>query len=156
MKETEELILQEFKTRRIGKNCMLQFGSLHAASFSWGRRHLDNFETALASLIERGLLTQNGKILFLTETGYDYIYRDDTLDDSIQEVMAWIRSRNIGKNQPLSARPFKLVTADWSAYHRENVEAGLAQLTEEGCLSQNKQGIHFLTEEGYNQVYGTD
>lgn len=74
LEDTENIILSVFAKHKIGVGQMLMTNSFITLQNSVERFHFDNFNNAINSLIEKGLIQTTERGYILTQNGYDKIY----------------------------------------------------------------------------------
>jgi hypothetical protein len=76
IQDTVDLIMGDFRRRRIGKNEILLLPALLSTLQDADRYHLDNYDQAVKLLVKKGWLLTNGRGFVLTEEGYSEVYPD--------------------------------------------------------------------------------
>lgn len=74
LQDTVELILSDFRKRRIGENEMLLLPALLSTLQEADRYHFDNYDKAMKVLSERGWVATNGRGFVLTREGFSEVY----------------------------------------------------------------------------------
>lgn len=74
IEDTMDLIMSDFRKRRIGMNDILLLPALLATLQDADRYHFDHYDKAIRILVEKGLLIANGRGFILTEEGYSAVY----------------------------------------------------------------------------------
>lgn len=76
IQDTMDVILSDFRKRRIGKNEILLLPALLATLQDVDRYHFDQYDKAIHVLVDKGWLLANGRGFILTEEGYTEVYPD--------------------------------------------------------------------------------
>ncbi|MBL0310113.1 MAG: hypothetical protein IPP77_10665 [Bacteroidetes bacterium] len=72
--DTIEIILADFRKRRIDKNDILLLPALLATLQNEDRYHFDQYDKAIRCLVEKDWLIANGRGFILTNEGYREVY----------------------------------------------------------------------------------
>lgn len=111
---------------------------------------------ALQSLVADGYLEEREGTYFLTENGLSRIYPGgdiQALAEVREDILSFLRSNNARAGHALAVRPFFAQYAKrYNPLQMRAIEKAAATLTQDNIL-EDRNGGHFLTQTGYNQIY---
>jgi len=152
MTTTQEKIFEVFREFKIQKNGRLQFMSFNI--LSWDKLLREDFRNAMEDLISEKYIVQEKDCYVLTKTGYNYIYRNYSIDDTRALIMDVFQNYGVGVGEVLMQNSFFSWHTTEDRFHIDNLGLAMKDLISEGLIEITETGNFKLTKFGYDKIYG--
>lgn len=152
MTSTQEKILEVFKEFKIAINGILNPQSLNSRIRTWGKRSQDESTEAIKQLITGGYISSDDKWYILLEKGYNYIFRNYSIEDTEQLILDVFRKHKIGVGEILMQNSFLSFRQEAERFHFENFNNAILNLHTKRLIESSDMGYK-LTQAGYERIY---
>jgi hypothetical protein len=152
MTNLQERILEIFKDLKTSKNGVQKPQSFDSKIRLWDRRSQDEAEQAIADLITDNYMSVNESWYVLTEKGYNYIYRDYSIEDTEEIILDIVRNHKVGVGNIIIQNWFTSTQQSADRFHFDNFNKALQNIIDKDFLENTEQGLK-LTSSGYEKIY---
>lgn len=151
MTDTQEKIFEVFKKHKTPKDGVIKPQSFDIRN--WDRRIHDEFQDAIGQLITDNYVSTKDGWYVLTEKGYNHIYSNYTIEDTIELILDVFRKHKVIVGEILMQNHFIKPQQDMDRFHFDNFSIAMQKIIVDGLIELTKEGCYKLTQFGYNRIY---
>lgn len=148
-----ERILEIFKKQKTPVNGFVMNRVFSTFIRTLNPREQDEFPTALQGLLDEGYIETRDGDYILTQEGYNYIYRDYTLNETEEIILNVFREHKIRAGQILMQNTFTILQNRLERIHFDNFNNAINSLITDGLITITPQRHFMLTQNGFEHIY---
>ncbi len=152
MDNLQQEILKIFGEFKTPVNGIISLQSVESRIRNWDRRSQDNSKQALDELISTGYVGTKNSWLTLTQKGYDFLNQGNSIADTEEIILDFLRKRNLGVGHIIMENWFTSLRTKLERFHFDNFNEALQNIINKGFIEVRSDGL-FFTQKGYDKIY---
>ena len=148
MNQIKKIIFNKIKELKLEVGHVLPKNKLYEGL---NPKELENVKTKIIELVKENYLSEKNGGFELLQKGYNYIFKDYTLEDTEQLILLTLKNHNIKKGESVL---FNFINrkSEWEKYFVDTFDDAIKSLTDKELFIKDDQNL-LLTDLGYDKVY---